>query len=220
MRRKKLQEILNCYLNVSKNCSFFSIFFLSLSSFGHSPFKLTRFVNTNAPFVLYTHTKKQYRGIRLRLTLPGCTRCRQRRRKVHCTTEICITELKETCSHAHAYTRRCRPLRRRLEHPCIGGRVVISSHRRETAFFPWTSSRRAHTNKRNFWFTSLHVARPLHIFLVDFAYRFINSQFQSDLKFSNCLKRCIDISSTPFFLSIYITQWYIINLSHIYQLQF
>jgi len=134
MCRKKLQEILNCYLNVSKNYSFLSIFLIIILIW--SPIIQAHSIRKyEFSFrALHTQKKKQCRGIRLRLALPGCIRCRQRRRKVHCTTEICTTELKETCSHAH--THRCRPLRCCLEHPRIGGRVVISSHWRETAFFP------------------------------------------------------------------------------------
>lgn len=145
---------------------------------------------------------KRYRGIRHRLTssrplstrlvlLSQAARRRQGGRgRVHRTTEICTTELKETRSHIYTrmYTRRHaharihlrihthrlrrRPLRRRLEHP--RGRVVISLRGEKP---PSLLERQAHTEQQSEFPIRRASSGPS---LVGFAYRSINPRAQGD----------------------------------------
>ena len=170
MNRKKLscKSLSISLYNIKK--FFFSIFLLF--AFSHSPFKFiclpSRWIAKLFFFRALHIKKKRYCGIRLCLALPGCAWRRQQKR-VHRTTEICTTELKEIRSHAraYAYAHRCRPLQRRLEHS--RGRVVISFHWRETAFLPCAAPS-TYKEGRNFQFAA-HI-RSLH-FSYRFAYRLI-----------------------------------------------
>lgn len=114
-------------------------------------------IDRKCEFFRAVHRKKnQYRGIRLCLALPG--RVGSERECIVQRRYALPSSRRPAHIHARAYTRGCRSLRCRLEHP----RVVISSRQRETAFLPRASCIEHIRTKETFdsYFTLSSVSPP------------------------------------------------------------